>query len=177
MSYEKLGQSLIDWMKEQQAKLGYRKESIRLYYPLSSLNHLFGSADTAEEMQERLDHFPEEWMQKLGKVKATHSGERFCFRIPEEGSEYVHAHMGKEEFIVKLVGLMWNHGVTMDQIQALFEEVAEGVRVERVEHGEFDYVIRFPEGHEDPYYYCFKDEGCHITYHRFLPEDYEDFGF
>ena len=22
--------------------------------------------------------------------------------------------------------------------------------------------------------YCFKEEGCHITYHRFLPEDYKD---
>ena len=28
-----------------------------------------------------------------------------------------------------------------------------------------------------PHYYCFKDEGCHIIYHRFLKEDYEDFGF
>ena len=27
---------------------------------------------------------------------------------------------------------------------------------------------------EDPYYYCFKDEGFHIIYHRFLPEDYKD---
>ena len=42
---------------------------------------------------------------------------------------------------------------------------------------EFDYLIRFSEENEDPYYYCFHDEGCHIIYHRFLPEDYEDFGF
>ena len=26
-------------------------------------------------------------------------------------------------------------------------------------------------------YYCFHDEGCHIIYHRFLPQDYADFGF
>lgn len=24
---------------------------------------------------------------------------------------------------------------------------------------------------------CFNDEGCHIIYHRFLPEDYADFDF
>ena len=30
---------------------------------------------------------------------------------------------------------------------------------------------------EDSYIYCFKDEGCHIIYHRFLPEDYADFAF
>ena len=36
MDYHKLEQSLIDVVKEEQAKLGYRKEEIRLYYPLSS---------------------------------------------------------------------------------------------------------------------------------------------
>ena len=44
-------------------------------------------------------------------------------------------------------------------------------------NGEFDFYVRFPEGSEDRYYYCFKDEGCHIIYHRFLPEDYADFEF
>ena len=36
MRFEKLEQNIIDMIKEEQAKLGYRKESIRLYYPLSS---------------------------------------------------------------------------------------------------------------------------------------------
>lgn len=36
-------------------------------------------------------------------------------------------------------------------------------------------VIHFTEG-DDRYYYCFKDEGFHITYHRFLPADYKDLG-
>lgn len=35
MGYERLEKSLIDLVKEEQAKLGYRKEMIRLYYPLS----------------------------------------------------------------------------------------------------------------------------------------------
>ena len=34
--------------------------------------------------------------------------------------------------------------------------------------------IKFADKADDRYYYCFKDEGCHIIYHRFLPEDYED---
>ena len=46
-----------------------------------------------------------------------------------------------------------------------------------VKGDEFDLLIRFAEGAKDSYYYCFKDEGCHIIYHRFLPEDYADFGF
>ena len=32
MGYEQLERSLIDIMKEEQAKLGYRKEQVRLYY-------------------------------------------------------------------------------------------------------------------------------------------------
>ena len=31
--YARLAKSLIDIVKEQQAKLGYRKEIVRLYYP------------------------------------------------------------------------------------------------------------------------------------------------
>ena len=34
--YHRLENSIIDVIKEEQAKLGYRKEEIRLYYPLSS---------------------------------------------------------------------------------------------------------------------------------------------
>ena len=33
MEYKRLEQSLIDIVKEEQAKLGYRKEDVRLYYP------------------------------------------------------------------------------------------------------------------------------------------------
>ena len=36
MTYHRLENSIIDVIKEEQAKLGYRKEEIRLYYPLSS---------------------------------------------------------------------------------------------------------------------------------------------
>ena len=39
MGYKYLERSLIDIVKEEQAKLGYRKEEVRLYYPLSTLNH------------------------------------------------------------------------------------------------------------------------------------------
>ena len=41
MGYERLEKSLTDTIKEEQAKLGFRKEAIRLYYPLSvSYTHL-----------------------------------------------------------------------------------------------------------------------------------------
>ena len=37
--FDKLESSLIDVIKEEQAKLGFKEEKIHLYYPLSSLNH------------------------------------------------------------------------------------------------------------------------------------------
>ena len=48
MGYDKLERNLIDIVKEEQAKLGFFKEDIRLYYPLSSLNHFFNFSDSAD---------------------------------------------------------------------------------------------------------------------------------
>ena len=54
MYFDRLEKNLIDIIKEEQAKLGFRKEAIRLYYPLSSLNHFFEAHDTEAEMLARL---------------------------------------------------------------------------------------------------------------------------
>ena len=54
----------------------------------------------------------------------------------------------------------------MEDIIALFKQHDKNVFVEEIHNGEFDYLIRFSEKNEDPYYYCFHDEGCHIIYHR-----------
>ena len=59
MGYERLEKSLTDTIKEEQAKLGFRKEAIRLYYPLSSLNHFFDVQEGEEQMLHRLQHLPE----------------------------------------------------------------------------------------------------------------------
>ena len=81
------------------------------------------------------------------------------------------------EFIKKLVELLMNHGIKKEDILNIFQKESDGIRVGDMDNGEFDFWVRFPEGNEDEYYYCFKDEGCHMIYHRFLPEDYADFGF
>lgn len=177
MKFDKLEQNLIDMIKEEQAKLGYRKEKIRLYYPLSSLNHLTGENLDEQDMLTLLSGFGAQAENCLGNVSVTAKKERFCFLIPEEGVEYVKEHTSPNEFIHKLVELIGNHGCTMDQIRNLFENQPYPVHVEPVDNGEFDILIRFGEAANDPYYYCFKDEGCHIIYHRFLPEDYADFEF
>ena len=48
MTFDKLEKNLMDVIQEEQAKLGFRREKIRLYYPLTTLNHLLDTEDTAE---------------------------------------------------------------------------------------------------------------------------------
>ena len=99
MGYERLEKSLTDTIKEEQAKLGFRKEAIRLYYPLSSLNHFNDVQEGEEQMLHRLQHLPETWQEKLGDVGVTAFFERFCFYIQEQRSEYVYALDKPDEFI------------------------------------------------------------------------------
>ena len=172
-----LENSLIDLLKEEQAKLGYMAGEVRLYYPLSSLNHFFQKEYSREEMAECLRKLPAPLTDKLGEVRVSHKGDRFCFYIPPKGSEYVHEHMNPNEFIKELVDLLAVHGTTMEDIVSLFEKRGSKIIRQPMEGEEFDWLIRFADSDQDPYYYCFKDEGCHIIYHRFLPEDYKDFGF
>lgn len=74
MGFRRLEENLIDLVKEQQAKLGFRPEVIRLYYPVSTLNHFFGSEDTAEEMKVRLNGFGAHMKGTLGEVRVTAKG-------------------------------------------------------------------------------------------------------
>ena len=219
LDYSNLERSLIDVIKEEQAKLGYYREDIRLYYPLSSLNHFFGTDVNADKMQKILDGTGEDvdatrnivegkevgsapaesivWdkeagsapaesivagmnarlSDKLGMVEVSHRGDRFCFHIPPEGVEYVHENTKENEFIRELVNLVAKHGCTIDQIYELFTAHSDQVGREKMDNGEFDERIWFQDDADDPYYYCFKQEGGHMIYHRFLPEDYEDFEF
>ena len=174
-AYQKLMDNLCDIVAEEQAKLGYMKEPIRLYYPLSSLNHFFGGDVSADEMQEKLSKFKSFAYYKFGEVEITHKGERFCFFLSERATEYVHENGGQNQFIFDLVALLAKHGTVMEEVEALFAKQKDAYEIEKMNHGEFDYMIHFVDS-KDKYLYCFKDEGCHIIYHRFLPEDYEDLG-
>lgn len=205
LDYSNLERSLIDVIKEEQAKLGYYREDIRLYYPLSSLNHFLGMDVNADKMQKILEGTGENidetrnivegkeagsataepivagmnatLSDKLGMVEVSHRGDRFCFHILPEGVEYVHENTKENEFIRELVNLVAKHGCTINQIYELFTARSDRVGREKMDNGEFDERIWFEDDADDPYYYCFKQEGGHMIYHRFLPEDYEDFEF
>lgn len=175
--YEKLERNLIDIVKEQQAKLGYRKEIVRLYYPLKSLNHFFEGSYRVKEMLSILNDAPDSLTGRLGKIRATANGSQICIEIPESGSEYVHKNTAENEFINELISVVGRHGCSIDEVIGLFRAHSDEIEIKEIDNGEFDCYIRFLNDENDTYYYCFHDEGCHMIYHRFMPEDYNDFGF
>ena len=177
MRFERLEQNIQDVIKEEQIKLGYQKETIRLYYPLSSLNHLLKTDCDEGGMAEVLKEFGEYTDSRFGELKVTHQAGRFCLVLAPEASEYVHEHTAGSGFLYEFIGLMSRHGVSIEEVTDLFRKYSEGVHVEKITSDEFDYLIYFADGTPDDYRYCFKDEGGHMIYHRFMPEDYEEYDF
>ena len=58
MQYEVLIKNIIDQVKEAQIKIGYARETVRLYYPVTSLNLMLGTnVKSGKEMVELLNQF------------------------------------------------------------------------------------------------------------------------
>lgn len=177
VDFTRLEKNIIEVIQEEQIKLGYRSELIRLYYPLTSLNRFLHTDAAEKEMTELLKTFSRETTETLGGVEISNKGERFCISIPPAGVDYVHEHTNGSEFISSFIETIGRHGCTIDELLQQFHRYSDHVHVERTTHGEFDYLVYFEDGVPDDYRYCITDEGCHLIYHRFTPEDYEDFQF
>lgn len=167
-------ENILDVIKEEQIKLGYQREKIRLYYPLASLNQFFKSTDTVSGMHRRLVNFSANTREKLGGIQVSNEGERFCLCIPEEGAEYVHRHIPQNDFLCQLVELVRGHGVKIEQVLELFFRTGSKVHFEQT--AENDFLLYFEDGVPDKYYYCFTQDEFHMIYHRFRKEDYEALG-
>lgn len=177
MNTEKLFFNIVAVIEEGQLKLGYRPETIRLYYPLDSLNLFLGTQLDAQGMMGALGAFAAQHAEQLGEVTVSRKGKRFCLAVPPEGAAYVDAGTDKNGFLAKFIAMIARHGTKIEEVIALFEAHSSCVCVHELHNGEFDYLIRFEDGKPDAFYYCITDEGCHLTYHRFTREDYEAFGF
>lgn len=173
---EALYNNIVDVIEEGQIKLGYRRETIRLYYPLASLCAFAGEQMDARQMEEALARFAAAHRDTLGDVEISRKGERFCIAVPPEGAQYVHGRTDASGFLTAFIRAIERHGTTMEELLALFRQYGE-VHVEALHNGEFDYLLYFEDGVPDDYRYCITDEGCHLTYHRFTRADYEAFGF
>jgi hypothetical protein len=177
MDFSRLEQNICDVIKEEQVKLGYRREAIRLYYPLQSLNRFLDTALDEEGMQKALADFPEQAGSRLGTVDISHRLDRFCFSLSPEATVYVHEHTPQKGFLYDFIHTVSQHDVTVEEVIEVFCRYSQQVHVEKAHHGEFDYLVYFESGEPDDYRYCLTQEGHHMIYHRFTPADYKDFAF
>lgn len=174
MNLKALEKDICYVIKEEQIKLGFRKESISLYYPLSSLNSILETECDTEEMLQVLDEFKIKSKAEFGDIDVSVKGERFCIKLPDTASEYVNNTTEKTGFLYDLIATVSRHGITIEDVKNVFESYSSHVHFEIMEHEEFNYLIYFEDGTPDDSYYCFTEEGGHLIYHRFSKSAYKD---
>lgn len=170
----KFEKNILNILEEEQIKLGFAKETVRLYYPLQSLNSFFSCNADVYAMNKILKDFATQVKERLGNIEISNKGERFCICLPPTASEYVHSHRVKGSFLEDLINAVSKHNASMDDILSQFKKHSSSVVIKKMTGEEFDYLAYFENGIPDDFYYCLKDEGCHIIYHRFTPEDYAE---
>ncbi|MGF7142486.1 hypothetical protein HNQ56_000904 [Anaerotaenia torta] len=175
MNYDMLEKVICDTIKEEQIKLGYEKETIRLYYPMRSLANIL-EEDLKEYtgMDKALEQFALRTADKLGRLKISHNGDRYCILIPPAGAAYVHENYGDNPFLSAFIDIIRRNDCTLEQIMEVFYSFSGEVECEKSATDEFDYVIYFRDNAADDYRYCIKFDYGHTVYHRFTPGDFEN---
>ncbi|HEY9575342.1 MAG TPA: DUF3877 family protein [Lachnospiraceae bacterium] len=175
MEIKRFKKNIMEQIKEAQLKLGYSKETMRLYYPLPSLNAILQSDyQKIEDMQLALESaFLQE--EELGKVKFAVHKKRLEVTISPQGVEYVGEHYRASSFLKEMIDLFnEDHHCNLEKIKTLFAKHDKNYICQKMPKGEdFDYVFYFENPEIDDYYYCIKEEMGHTIYHRFSKEDYE----
>ncbi len=177
MRYDRLESNIIDVIEEQQIKLGFMEETIRLYYPQESLVTMLDTDESLESIRKGITGFKAAVRDRLGEIRVTRSEERFCFIIPPVGAVFVHEHAKDNEFLKAFIKQIEVHGCTIEDLVEVCKRFSDKVICQEETHGEFDYVLYFEDGEPDDYRYCVKSHGAHMIYHRFSEVDYLGFGF
>lgn len=171
------GKKLIyDMMKEQQMKLGFEQETVRLYIPIQSLKHILGLEQdiSKEEQKMQIGKFRTELEKTLGKVKITGKDKRLCIAISPEGSQYVHENIEENPFLADMIILFQKHHVSISEVKKVFEKYSQEYICLEQAGVEFDYLLYFKDKKIDEYYYCVKFDKGHASYHRFLEQDIQE---
>lgn len=169
-----LASNILDMIKEEQIKLGYRKEKIRLYYPISSLNTLLGIHADCAQMEIELKSYFAQRQETFGEVEVSYRQERFCLTLPEQVSEYVYMHTEKEGFLYEFINVIANHDAVIEEVLQVFKKYSDNVYFEKIYGEEYDYLLYFIDDQPDPYRYCLTEEGHHLIYHRYTKEDFKE---
>lgn len=175
MNIDNIIRNITDQIKEGQLKLGYIRETVRLYYPEESLMQICEYEGEATGFEDALKQGLKA-STKLGPILITNNMGRYEFTIGEEGVEYVHGLDGYD-FLKSIIELFaGNHHCSLKEVQEVFAGFGSHFCEKMPEDSDFDYVFSFADEDIDPYYYCIKFEMGHTIYHRFTKWDYESFG-
>jgi hypothetical protein len=195
LKFAALEKNLMDIVAEQQLKLGYRKESVRLYYPKSSLLNLLSYDSEKDDAATKTlienkklneiisGYFNDKNINSpLSGLCISNKDDRFCLTIPPNGSEYVQGRLAlgdtpEVKFLKDFLSCVSRHNISLDDIKTVFEKYSDHVICEKTDIPDFDYLIYFSDETPDSYMYCIKFEGEHAIYHRFTRQDYIDFDF
>ncbi|MDE6781295.1 MAG: DUF3877 family protein [Ruminococcus sp.] len=177
MNFKRLEKNITDNIREAQIKLGFDNRPISLNYTENSLKSLMNTDD----VKSALEKFPVYVADRLGEITFREIKNGFCITIPEKGTSYVNSLDGFE-FITEFVNTVRQHGVSANDVLSVFRKYSDKVITEEMHNGEFDYLVYFADGQPDEYFYCIAleeeiDGHMHVTYHRFIKEDYEELNF
>lgn len=181
MNFERLKKNLCDNIFEAQIKLGYEGRPMSLNYTINSLNHLLGTNLDQSEMEKALDDFSGYAESELGSVMFRIIKNGFCAVIPIKGTEFVHKEYNGGAFISEFIEAVRRKS-SLNELLNVFRKFSENVSITEINSEEFQYLVYFTNNTPDDYRYCLTvdeeiDGSYHITYHRFIKEDYDDFGF
>lgn len=143
MEKERFIENLTEQIKEAQLKLGFVKETIRLYFPVRSLCDLLGlELISGRELAALLKKEFENTV--LGKLKfAQCEGDRIEVCISAAGAAYVHEQVPNPPFLEGMIELFQkNHRLTIEEICNFFARFSDCYVCEKMETGmDFDYVF------------------------------------
>lgn len=175
MDTDRLINNIIEQIKEAQLKLGFAKESIRLYYPAGSLGQLLQvECQDAEKLCGILKNEKNFRDTELGTLHFAVSGGRIEVCVSSQGADYVHEYVPEPPFLAGFIRLFQDrHALSVEEICRYFAGFNRGYVCKKMEPGQdFDYVFYFPDGEPDAWFYCIRMEMGHTIYHRFTKEDY-----
>lgn len=175
--YSRLEKNIFDMITEQQLKLGYMREAVRLYYLDKPMARLLGLDVTSDRklVLNELSNFCKYEEDRMGCISYQAEEGRYCLVFSPEVSEYVHNNLEDQTFLIELIEAVASHK-KLDEVFEVFRNHSEHVHIEDVREKkmDFDYLLYFEDGIPDDMNYCITDEGCHVTYHRYMKEDYAE---
>ena len=188
-----LVESIRDNLVECFVKLGYTDAPLNFNYPTRTLKTLIFGIDECKQCftkteSEADENITDEALFKgltealymardtLGECTVRRRTGGYSITVPREGVKRAFSELDAGGFLPSLLSAISSHGVTSEDIHAVFEGAKRPYISHPSRDPDIDEFITVTDG-SDPYIYLFKYEGHHVDYHRLLPADfYEIYG-